>query len=134
MSHGPNVVEIVSKVIVWNEDDKLLVLRRSKTDPRRPLTWDFPGGVVEPNEDPRTAARRETSEESGIEVQDLLAVDVVSASGNGYLTIIFEAKAPNQTVTLSWEHDKYTWVTAAELEELDIPQKYKQAVKIATHR
>lgn len=43
-------------------------------------TWDIPGGVVEPDESPRGAARRELREELGLEtgIGQLLVVDWVS--------------------------------------------------------
>lgn len=59
--------------------DRLLILK----PPYKP-TWDLPGGAVERDESPRTAARREVFEEIGLEVEPgaLLAVDWIARSGD----------------------------------------------------
>ena len=48
-------------------DGRLLITRR-KADVPYPLLWEFPGGKVEPGEDPRDCMVREIREELGIEV------------------------------------------------------------------
>jgi 8-oxo-dGTP diphosphatase len=50
-------------------------------DPTYKPQWELPGGIVEENESPGTAAEREIAEELGIEraVGPLLAVDYVPA-------------------------------------------------------
>ena len=129
-------VELVyAKVIVWNREGKLLVLRRSKPNTRRPLTWDFPGGLVEYGEDPRDAARREALEEAGLTLQEVDLVDVESANDPAYMILIlFEGEVHGADVKLSWEHDQHRWVTPDELAQLDIPDKYKRAVTLALKR
>jgi 8-oxo-dGTP diphosphatase len=47
-------------------DGKILIGQR-KRGGRHPLKWEFPGGKVEPGEDPRTALARELREELNIE-------------------------------------------------------------------
>jgi len=47
------------------KDGRLLVCRRRR-DQRHPLQWEFPGGKVEPGEDPEAALARELEEELGI--------------------------------------------------------------------
>lgn len=44
---------------------QVLICRRSE-DGRHPLKWEFPGGKVEPGEQPRDALARELDEELGI--------------------------------------------------------------------
>jgi ADP-ribose pyrophosphatase YjhB (NUDIX family) len=53
-------------------------------EPSYKATWDLPGGIVETDESPREAARREVREELGIDVEPghLIAVDWKPRSGN----------------------------------------------------
>jgi 8-oxo-dGTP diphosphatase len=57
-------------------DGKLLVTRR-KADVPYPLLWEFPGGKVEPGEDPRDCIVREIREELAIEVDVAGIYDVI---------------------------------------------------------
>src|SRR5215471_12178434 len=45
-----------------------ILLARRKADVPYPLLWEFPGGKVEPGEDPKDCVVREIREELGIEV------------------------------------------------------------------
>jgi len=47
-------------------DEKILVCQRTRHQ-TMPLKWEFPGGKIEPGEQPRDALRRELDEELGIE-------------------------------------------------------------------
>ena len=62
MSAG--VLEVVAAVIT--RDGKILIGQRKRTG-RHPLKWEFPGGKVEPGEDPRAALARELREELNLE-------------------------------------------------------------------
>ena len=53
----------VVSVLVWDDDGRLLLVRGADTG-----TWQMVGGAVELGESPWDAARRETLEETGLEV------------------------------------------------------------------
>ena len=57
-------VEVVAAVIT--RDGTILIGQRKRTG-RHPLKWEFPGGKVEPGEDPRAALARELREELNLE-------------------------------------------------------------------
>ena|ERR1041385_2392225 len=57
---------VVAAVI--ERDGRVLICRR-KPGGRHPLKWEFPGGKVEPGEDPREALARELREELAIEAR-----------------------------------------------------------------
>lgn len=63
MSESP--VPVVAALI--ERDGRVLICQRRSTD-RYPLKWEFPGGKVEPGEDPPAALARELLEELAIQV------------------------------------------------------------------
>lgn len=68
MNHfEPKAIEVVAALIV--RDGRVLVCQRSAAS-KFPLKWEFPGGKVEPGEDPSEALRRELREELAIEVTE----------------------------------------------------------------
>lgn len=98
-----------SSVIIVNDKDEILLLRRSGTDSWMPLSWDVPGGGIDPGETPEQAAFRETYEETGIELNHIEPFWTRIVSGHtAFIFISFVNNMP--PVKLSFEHDKYMWV------------------------
>ena len=58
-------------VVILNEKDELLVLKRPHFVKWAPNQWGLPGGKIEPDETPLQAAVREVREETTLEVEDL---------------------------------------------------------------
>ena len=60
------IIEL-SKVVIQN-NDRYLLLKRSKDSLVFPGFWDFPGGKIEEGEHPEQAAIRETKEETFLDI------------------------------------------------------------------
>jgi len=58
------IIHVVAAVI---ERDGLVLIGQRKSDESFALKWEFPGGKVEPGEEPRVALARELREELAIE-------------------------------------------------------------------
>jgi len=113
-----NQPKISTKTIVVREDGKLLALRRSKTCPRRPFSWDLPGGDVEFGEELEVSAKREVQEEAGLAVSEIALLDVVgfvAKDGHYWATVAYVTHVPQDAeVSISWEHDQFEWIPREE--------------------
>jgi 8-oxo-dGTP diphosphatase len=115
---------LVSAAIIV-ENERVLVSRR-KGGTHLAGAWEFPGGKVEPAEDPRAALSRELTEELGI---DAVAGDIVECTFHHYadanksvLLLFFEAKrTATSAEPRAIEVAEVKWAAAAELRDEDFP-------------
>ena len=79
--------KVAVKVILKSNKGNILLVKPDYKD-----TWQLPGGGVDEFEDPRTAAIRETEEETGIKLaaSDLRLVDSIFKIKEDYLFLLFE--------------------------------------------
>ena len=88
-----------------------------------PLKWEFPGGKVEPGEDPTAAIAREIREELGCDIQILRALTPFDYD---YQTVMIRmipfvcALTPASPAPHAHEHVALAWVTPAELPGYDL--------------
>jgi 8-oxo-dGTP diphosphatase len=125
-------IGVSQKAIVINGEGKLLAIRRSKTAPSRPLTWDFPGGDVDFGENLEASIIREIKEETGFEADKLELLDVhsyINPDGYFWITIAYKTEVGNNDVSLSYEHDKFQWVAPEEFLRLKSADKLQGFVK-----
>jgi ADP-ribose pyrophosphatase YjhB (NUDIX family) len=80
--------------------------------------WDLPAGYLDPGESFEMAARRETLEESGIEVTLIGLHGVYHSAPANAVTAIFRARAVDATspVLLDAESSEHAWVPRSELD------------------
>ncbi|MCS7275436.1 MAG: NUDIX domain-containing protein [Dehalococcoidia bacterium] len=84
--------KVIVSVIV-EEEGKVLLLRRA-IEPRRGY-WTFPGGYMEIDESVEECARRESREETGLELELLGLVGIFSRpapDGPGIVSIVFRGR------------------------------------------
>ena len=125
-------IEVAQKAVIYDKDGKLLTIRRSETAPSRPLHWDLPGGDLDFGEHTTEGILREIREETGLEVQDLKVMDVISGLNDKNefgVTICYVAQPKSTEVTLSYEHDDFQWVTADEFQKLEASPRNKKFVE-----
>lgn len=113
-----------AKALLFNENNQILVLRRSVTHPRYAKHLDFPGGLVEQNEEPLSGVVREIFEETGLTV-DSKHVQLVHekriANHAHYMVFASTLQETEPTIAISWEHDQFEWVSPQELLGRNVP-------------
>lgn len=113
------LIHVVAAIIQKNE--KVLITRRAA---HKSLAgyWEFPGGKVDDNEEPKVALAREIQEELGIivEVREFVEssihrYDFGTIQLDGYTCKLVE----NKTEISSTDHDLLRWCSIEELENYD---------------
>ena len=104
---------ISAKSFIADQNERVLILKRSEDDVHKPGIWEIPGGRLEPGEDPIEGLRRETKEETGldIDVKEPLAIHHFTRQDNQKITmIVFLCRAKKSPILLSQEHTEYEWI------------------------
>lgn len=111
-------IQVVGAIII--ENHKLLAAQRAKG---RSLGgfWEFPGGKVEPDEDPENAIERELREEFGVksDILEKFSVEGRSDVKVGQIVLhCFYAKLLGEIIKTT-DHDELRWVTEEEAATLN---------------
>lgn len=123
---------IIAKAVIFLPNGEALALRRSRTDVRRPLQWDLPGGYCDQGEEPDQAVVREIQEEAGLNVSSVklrfATTEVrkwVNNDGEKTENVVFlfyVGQTNNKSVKLSHEHSEFKWMgLATAIEEFEYP-------------
>ena len=105
------------------EHDDFLLLAQRPANKLLPLKWEFPGGKVEPGEDPAAAIVREIREELGCEIVITRALPSLI---HDYKTVVIEmlpfvcALAHGSTPPHAHEHVALAWVKTEDLLSYDL--------------
>jgi len=132
MGNKDEKIWVSQKAIIFREGGKALAIRRSKTAPSRPLKWDLPGGTFGSGEEAKESIIREIKEETGLAVKNLKVADVVSGFNDMnefWVSIFYTAKAIDDKVALSYEHDDFKWMTLDEFLQLETSSRIKKFVE-----
>ena len=105
---------------VIERDGHILICQR-KTTGRHPLKWEFPGGKVEPGEDPRAALARELREELNVEavIGEELDSYEVSYEDDFRLMLHFYRVMEFQGELRNLDFEQIVWERPARLPEYD---------------
>ncbi|MFI8525248.1 (deoxy)nucleoside triphosphate pyrophosphohydrolase [Promicromonospora sukumoe] len=116
------LIHVVAAVLVDDLDHptRLLAARRSAPE-ELAGRWEFPGGKVEPGEEPLDALRRELHEELGVRV---VVGDELTGPDDGAWPITARHRMrvwfalPEGTPEPLEDHDELRWLTAGELDDV----------------
>lgn len=115
-------LQVGVKVLIKNNDSQYLFLKRRtalSTD-SGDVSWDIPGGRIEPDEALLDALRREVREEIGHELAGapklVASQDIFVEAHDLHVVRLTYVISENITkVVLSKEHNEYRWVNVSDL-------------------
>jgi ADP-ribose pyrophosphatase YjhB (NUDIX family) len=118
ISMNQNHILVASTAI--QQEGRLLMIKEHKN--QAGPAWNFPSGRVEPGEDIIAAARRETREETGLDIEILGSTgfyQFTSRTGHPILLFHFIADIAGGSIQLENGITEYKWMTAREILHLD---------------
>jgi 8-oxo-dGTP diphosphatase len=102
----------VAAVITDDHGRALLIQRRDNQH------WEPPGGVLELDETIEDGLRRETREETGLDIQPIALTGVYKNMPRGIIALVFRCKATGGSLTFSDEVTAFRWASETEIAEL----------------
>lgn len=135
IQNRPQVV-LVTRTIVLNEKNEILLIQRSKSDSWNSGKWELPGGKLDEGQDISNALEREVFEETGLLVLPTNRLAYYESriltsgkyKGLPYIVLIGIAKAQNSNIKISTEHNQYKWIGINEFENFDLTEESLKAL------
>jgi len=104
---------IAVKSFIINDKDELLMVKRRPNDVNKSSVWEVPGGRLEKGENPFDGLKRETKQETGLEIEILNPLKVhhfIRDDQQKITMITFYCKPLTYLINLSEEHVDYQWI------------------------
>ena len=128
-------LQVGVKVILRNEDNKVLLLRRNPIKyPEIGSTWDIPGGRIDIGISLLENLKREVREETGLEIinepkvvftQDIMNIE--KFPGRHVVRLTYTAKTKGE-VKIDEESLEYKWVDISELNSINELDRFLKEV------
>ena len=103
--------------IIFDSQDRVLLSHRRDLD-----MWNLPGGAMEPGELPTETAIRETSEETGLEVEITRLIGVYTKPGKDELVFAFLCHITGGELTATDESDANRYFPLGEIPVNTLPK------------
>lgn len=119
IGHRP-ILMVGAAILVVDNQDRLLLMKRTDSG-----HWGLPGGSTEPGERVEEAAKRETLEETGLQIGDMDLFGVFSGPEFYYkypnddevynVTIVYHSSDWHGDVIINEEHTEFRWFPRDEI-------------------
>ena len=119
------------KVIVQDDADRSLLLRRSQASRNNKGKWDLPGGKVDAGETFDDALLREVEEETGlaVELDRVIGAAESDLPDRKVVYLVLRGRVTGGRLTLSSEHDDSAWVDRPDLVDMDVCPQFRDVVR-----
>ena len=117
--------DIVTSFLLNQE--KILILRRSKNVKTMKNMWSGISGIIENDEEPLTRAKIEIFEEVGIKENEIKLLkigkemDIISPQYKNHQWHVFPFlfETENLKIKINWENSDFKWINQVELKKFD---------------
>ena len=113
----PNDSKKVAKVVIIDDDNRVLMLKRSNYMEKFAGEWDLPGGHIRVGEEFKTGMKREFKEENDLDVGDLKFIEKIDNLDFYYC--IYN----NDPIKISHEHTSFRFFAK---KDLDADKKFEK--------
>ena len=121
----PNDISTVAKVVLIDQSNRILFLKRSDYVSKFSGEWDLPGGHLKQNENLISGLKREVEEETCLRVDDPVFFYKIDNLN------FFYSMYDSQEIKLSNEHVEYKFF---EKKDLNVSEKFQKVALIALER
>ena len=114
----PTEMKFACVCLIFNEENKLLLVRRADNDEWMGGKFALVGGTVEENEIPEETIIRETKEEVNLTLKKPKLV-YSTIEGTTFLYVFVSKVTSSDKIKLNDEHSGYIWVNSTQIGEYD---------------
>ena len=109
------------RAVIYDNDGRMLILKRSSKCKEEPGKWEFSGGKLHRNETFDNALHREVTEETGLKVDFTrpLGIAEFELDSVKVICLMMEGNRIDGQVKLSEEHDEFKWIDSDDLIGMD---------------
>jgi 8-oxo-dGTP diphosphatase len=123
----PSEMNFACVCLIFNEENKLLLVKRSDSDEWMGGKFALVGGGVEENEIPEETIIREVKEETNLTIKKPKLV--YSTIEENTFLYVFLAKVNSDKIKLNDEHTGYIWVGKMDLDKYDTVPNLADMIK-----
>lgn len=114
--------------VIFNEENKLLLVKRSENDNWMANKYALVGGGIEENEIPEECITRETKEEVNLTLKKPKLV-YSTIEGSTFLYVFVSKVSNSDKIKLNDEHTGYVWVDSSEIKNYDTVPNLMEMIK-----
>lgn len=113
---------LIVHTLIFNNENKILIIKRSKINDVLCGYWDIPGGTLEDGEEPINGAIREVQEETGLKTNNIGLFysfsNIDREKNKQFITLVFITRYELGDIKLNpREHDDYKWIYPNEIKK-----------------
>lgn len=123
-----NTFGFAVKAFITNQNNEILIIKKSDKEDIGRLDYDIPGGRLEFGEKPEEALKRELMEELNVELEKIISISNVwtiikpekqfQLIGNDFIVKV----KSTENIKLSFEHTEYLWISKENYKSKNFPE------------